>query len=137
MTGKDLPCDGVITVSGTVHGKQVFVAAQDFTVSGGSVGEMHADKICQTMELALKCGAPLVVINDSGGARIQEGIGALSGYGRIFYRNVLLSGVVRRSLSLLARVLVEQPTPPRSPISSLWCKAWASSLSPARRSFSR
>jgi methylmalonyl-CoA carboxyltransferase large subunit len=101
MTGKDLPCDGVITVSGAVHGKQVFVAAQDFTVSGGSVGEMHADKICQTMELALKCGAPLVVVNDSGGARIQEGIGSLSGYGRIFYRNVLLSGVVPQ-ISIIA-----------------------------------
>jgi methylmalonyl-CoA carboxyltransferase large subunit len=101
MSGKDLPADGVVTCSGAVDGRQVFVASQDFTVSGGSVGEMHADKICQTMEMSLKCGAPFVLINDSGGARIQEGIGALSGYGRIFYRNVLLSGVVPQ-ISIIA-----------------------------------
>ncbi|RRR65929.1 MAG: acyl-CoA carboxylase subunit beta [Candidatus Viridilinea halotolerans] len=94
MAGKDLPGEGVVTGCGTVVGRQVFVAAQDFTVAGGSVGETQADKICQTMDLALKCGAPFVTFNDSGGARIQEGIDALSGYGRIFYRNVLLSGVV-------------------------------------------
>jgi Acetyl-CoA carboxylase, carboxyltransferase component (subunits alpha and beta) len=94
MAGKEMPGEGVITGCGSVDGRQVFVAAQDFTVAGGSVGEMHADKICQTMDLALKCGSPFITINDSGGARIQEGIDALSGYGRIFYRNVLLSGVV-------------------------------------------
>jgi methylmalonyl-CoA carboxyltransferase large subunit len=94
MAGKELPGDGVITGTGAISGRQAFVASQDFTVSGGSVGEIHADKICQTMDMALKCGAPFVLINDSGGARIQEGIAALSGYGRIFYRNVLLSGVV-------------------------------------------
>lgn len=94
MAGKDLPADGVVTGVGAVDGRQVVVASQDFTVSGGSVGEMHADKICQMLEFALKSGVPAVTINDSGGARIQEGIGALSGYARIFYRNVLLSGVV-------------------------------------------
>lgn len=94
MAGKEMPGEGVVTGSGSVEGRQLFVASQDFTVAGGSVGELHADKICQTMDLALKCGAPFVAINDSGGARIQEGIDALSGYGRIFYRNVLLSGVV-------------------------------------------
>lgn len=94
MAGKDLPGEGVVTGNGMVAGRQIFVAAQDFTVAGGSVGETQADKICQTMDLALKCGAPFVTFNDSGGARIQEGIDALSGYGRIFYRNVLLSGVV-------------------------------------------
>ncbi len=94
MENKDLPGDGVVCASGTVDGRQVFVASQDFTVSGGSVGEMHADKICQTQEMALKCGCPFIFINDSGGARIQEGVDALSGYGKIFYRNVLLSGVV-------------------------------------------
>jgi len=93
MEKAELPGDGVITGVGTVQGRQVFVASQDFTVSGGSVGEIHADKICRTMDQALKCGAPVVIINDSGGARIQEGVGALSGYGRIFYQNVLLSGV--------------------------------------------
>lgn len=101
MQGKDMPGDGVVTGTGAIHGRQVFVASQDFTVSGGSVGEIHADKICQTMEMALKCGGPFVLINDSGGARIQEGIGSLSGYGRIFYRNVLLSGVVPQ-ISIIA-----------------------------------
>ena len=101
MADKDLPAEGVITGGGTVEGRQVFVAAQDFTVSGGSVGEMHAHKICELQDMALKCGSPMVIINDSGGARIQEGIGALSGYARIFYRNVLLSGVVPQ-ISIIA-----------------------------------
>lgn len=101
MAGKELPGDGVVTASGAIEGRQAFVASQDFTVSGGSVGEMHADKICQVMDMALKCGTPFVLINDSGGARIQEGIGSLSGYGRIFYRNVLLSGVVPQ-ISIIA-----------------------------------
>lgn len=101
MSGKDLPADGVVCGVGTVDGRQVVVASQDFTVAGGSVGEMHADKICQMQEFALKSGVPMVMINDSGGARIQEGIGALSGYGRIFYRNVLLSGVVPQ-ISIIA-----------------------------------
>lgn len=93
MQGQELPADGVVTGVGAVQGRQVYVASQDFTVSGGSVGEIHANKICQIQEMALKNGSPIVIINDSGGARIQEGIDALSGYGRIFYRNVLLSGV--------------------------------------------
>jgi methylmalonyl-CoA carboxyltransferase large subunit len=93
LESQELPADGVITGVGAVQGRQVYVASQDFTVSGGSVGEVHANKICQIQELALKSGSPLVIFNDSGGARIQEGIDALSGYGRIFYRNVLLSGV--------------------------------------------
>lgn len=101
MAGKELPGDGVVTGVGTIQGRQVFVASQDFTVSGGSVGELHADKICRTMEMALKSGSPLVFINDSGGARIQEGIDALNGYGRIFYRHVLLSGVVPQ-ISIIA-----------------------------------
>lgn len=94
MQDKELAADGVITGVGTIEGRQVFIASQDFTVSGGSVGAVHADKICQIMDMSLKCGAPFVFVNDSGGARIQEGIDSLSGYGKIFYRNVLLSGVV-------------------------------------------
>lgn len=94
MVGKETPAEGVVTGVGTVNGREVFVASQDFTVLGGSVGEMHANKIAQMFDLALKCGAPVIVINDSGGARIQEGVTSLSGYARIFYRNVLLSGVV-------------------------------------------
>ncbi|NJP06532.1 MAG: acyl-CoA carboxylase subunit beta [Chloroflexaceae bacterium] len=94
MAGQDLPADGVVTGVGTVNGRQIYVASQDFTVSGGSVGEVHANKICQTLDMALKSGVPVVIFNDSGGARIQEGIDALNGYAKIFYRNVLLSGVV-------------------------------------------
>ena len=94
MDKKEAPGEGVVVGAGAVNGQQVFVASQDFTVLGGSVGEMHADKIVQMLDAALKCGAPVVVINDSGGARIQEGVSALSGYAKIFYRNVLLSGVV-------------------------------------------
>ncbi|MCC7145172.1 MAG: methylmalonyl-CoA carboxyltransferase [Phycisphaeraceae bacterium] len=94
MTGKDLPADGVVTGAGYVRGRLIHLAAQDFTVSGGAVGEVHADKIVAMGQSALKTGSPLVIINDSGGARIQEGIDALGGYGRIFYHNTLLSGVV-------------------------------------------
>ncbi len=94
MAGKDLPADGVVTGAGRVDGRFVHVAAQDFTTQGGTVGEVHADKIVEMGKMALKCGTPLVIINDSGGARIQEGIDALGGYGRIFYHNTLLSGVV-------------------------------------------
>lgn len=86
--------DGVVTGYGTVDGRLIFVYAQDFTVLGGSLGEMHAAKICKVQEMALKMGAPIVGINDSGGARIQEGVDALSGYGKIFYRNTLASGVI-------------------------------------------
>jgi methylmalonyl-CoA carboxyltransferase large subunit len=94
MADQSLPAEGVVTGCGLVQGRQVYIASQDFTVAGGSVGEMHADKICRIMDEALHTGSPVICINDSGGARIQEGIDALSGYGRIFYRNVLLSGVV-------------------------------------------
>lgn len=94
MGEQEIPADGVVTGIGAVDGRPIYIGSQDFTVAGGSVGEMHADKICKTMEMALKSGQPFVMINDSGGARIQEGIDALNGYARIFYRNVLLSGVV-------------------------------------------
>jgi len=101
MEKKFLPADGVVCGAGTVNGKLVFVASQDFTVAGGSVGEAHAAKICDTQDSALKCGAPFIFINDSGGARIQEGVNSLHGYGQIFYRNVLLSGVVPQ-ISIIA-----------------------------------
>jgi methylmalonyl-CoA carboxyltransferase large subunit len=94
MEKQEIPADAVVTGIGSVNGKPIHIGSQDFTVVGGAVGEMHADKICKTMEMALKAGTPFVMINDSGGARIQEGIDALNGYARIFYRNVLLSGVV-------------------------------------------
>ena len=86
--------DGVITGYGTIHGRLVYVFSQDFTVFGGSLSETHAEKICKVMDLAMKNGAPVIGLNDSGGARIQEGVVSLGGYADIFYRNVLSSGVI-------------------------------------------
>jgi propionyl-CoA carboxylase beta chain len=86
--------DGVVTGHGLVHGRRVFVFSQDFTVFGGSLGEAFAEKICKVMDLAVRFGAPLVGINDSGGARIQEGVVSLGGYAEIFWRNVQASGVI-------------------------------------------
>jgi len=94
MDKEEAPGEGVVTGYGTVDGRLVYVFAQDFTVMGGSLGEMHAAKIVKVQELAIKMGAPLIGLNDSGGARIQEAVDALSGYGRIFYRNTLASGVI-------------------------------------------
>jgi acetyl-CoA carboxylase carboxyltransferase component len=94
MADTAAPADGVVTGYGTVNGRKVCVYAQDFTVLGGSLGEMHASKICAVLDLAVKVGCPCVGINDSGGARIQEGVDALAGYGEIFIRNVRASGVV-------------------------------------------
>ena len=93
--------DGVVTGYGTVDGRLIFVYAQDFTVLGGSLGEMHAAKIVKVQDMALKMGAPLVGINDSGGARIQEGVDALSGYGKIFYRNTMASGVIPQITAIM------------------------------------
>lgn len=92
MGEKDIPADGVVTGYGKVDGRTVFVYAQDFTAQGGSLGEMHAAKICKVMDMALEAGCPVVGLCDSGGARIQEAVDALSGYGRIFYRNACASG---------------------------------------------
>jgi len=89
-----VPAEGVITGYGTVNGRPVCAFSQDFTSMGGTLGEMHAKKICKVMDLAMKCGVPIVGFNDSGGARIQEGIDALSGYGQIFFRNSAASGVI-------------------------------------------
>jgi len=86
--------DGVITGYGTVNGKLVYVFAQDFTVFGGALSETHAEKICKVMDMAMKTGAPMIGLNDSGGARIQEGVRSLGGYAEIFYRNVQASGVI-------------------------------------------
>ncbi|NLC76273.1 MAG: methylmalonyl-CoA carboxyltransferase [Clostridia bacterium] len=94
MTEVEAPAEGVITGYGLIDGRQVYVYSQDFTVIGGTLGEMHAAKICRVMDLALKTGCPIIGINDSGGARIQEGVDALNGYGEIFKRNTLASGVI-------------------------------------------
>jgi propionyl-CoA carboxylase beta subunit len=88
------PGDGVVTGHGLIDGRKVFVFAQDFTVFGGSLSETHAEKICKVMDLAMKVGAPIIGLNDSGGARIQEGVVSLGGYAEIFLRNTLASGVV-------------------------------------------
>ena len=97
----DLPADGVVTGEGAVLGRPVHVASQDFTVAGGSAGEIHSNKVAATLRASLATGTPFVFINDSGGARVQEGIGSLAGYGRVFYNNVLLSGVVPQ-ISIIA-----------------------------------
>lgn len=94
MQKKKVPGDGVVTGYGNINGRLVFVSSQDFTIIGGSLGEAHARKITKVMDMAVKMGAPFISINDSGGARIEEGIDALSGYGEIFFRNTLASGVI-------------------------------------------
>ena len=94
MDEQKIPGDGVITGAGRIHGRPVFVFAQDFTVFGGSLSEAYARKICKIMDLAMKTGVPIIGLNDSGGARIQEGVVSLAGYADIFLRNTLMSGVV-------------------------------------------
>jgi methylmalonyl-CoA decarboxylase subunit alpha len=94
MEKVNIPSDGVIVGHGKVNGRTVFAFSQDFTSMGGSLGEMHAAKICKIMDLAVKAGAPVVGLNDSGGARVEEGVDALKGYGEIFMRNSRASGVI-------------------------------------------
>ena len=94
MDKRKIPGDGVVTGYGTIDGRLVFVFSQDFTVFGGSLGEMFANKIVKIMDMAMKVGAPVIGLNDSGGARIQEGVKSLGGYAEIFYRNVIASGVI-------------------------------------------
>ena len=94
MADKTVPGDGVVTGYGTINGRDVFVFSQDFTVFGGSLSEAHAGKICKVMDHAMKVGSPVIGLNDSGGARIQEGVDSLAGYAEIFQRNVMASGVI-------------------------------------------
>ena len=94
MSDKELPAEGVVTGYGAIDGRLVYAFAQDFTVEGGSLGEMHAAKIVKVQNLSMKMGAPIIGINDSGGARIQEGVDALSGFGKIFFNNTMASGVI-------------------------------------------
>ena len=94
MDAQHFDGDGVVTGQGTIDGRLVYVFAQDFTVSGGSLSKTMSEKICKVMDLAVRNGAPCIGLNDSGGARIQEGIDSLAGYGDIFERNILASGVV-------------------------------------------
>jgi len=94
MGAKTIPGDGVVTGYGAINGRTVFVFSQDFTVFGGSLSEAHAEKICKIMDQAMQVGAPVIGLNDSGGARIQEGVASLAGYAEVFQRNVLASGVI-------------------------------------------
>lgn len=94
MDDQTIPGDGVVTGFGTVNGRLVFVFSQDFTVFGGSLSESHAEKICKIMDQAMRVGAPVIGLNDSGGARIQEGVASLAGYAEVFQRNVMASGVI-------------------------------------------
>jgi len=94
MESNKIPGDGVVTGHGTINGRSLFVFSQDFTVFGGSLSEAHAEKICKIMDQAMKVGVPVLGINDSGGARIQEGVASLGGYAEVFQRNVLASGVI-------------------------------------------
>ena len=101
MDKKRIPGDGVVTGHGTIDGRPVFVFSQDFTIFGGSLGEMHANKIVKILDLAMKVGAPVIGLIDSGGARIQEGVISLGGYAEVFFRNVLASGVVPQISAVL------------------------------------
>src|SRR3954464_12759817 len=94
MADQKIPGDGVVTGYGTINGRLVFVFSQDFTVFGGSLSEAHAEKICKIMDQAMNVGAPVIGLNDSGGARIQDGVASLAGYAEVFERNVLASGVI-------------------------------------------
>ncbi|MDO8418711.1 MAG: carboxyl transferase domain-containing protein, partial [Rubrivivax sp.] len=94
MAENKVPSDGVVIGYGTINGRMVFVFSQDFTVFGGALSEAHAEKICKIMDHALKVGCPVIGLNDSGGARIQEGVAALGGYADVFQRNVMASGVI-------------------------------------------
>ncbi|RIH84905.1 acyl-CoA carboxylase subunit beta [Calidithermus roseus] len=101
MAGVEAPADGVVTGYGKIAGRTVFVFSQDFTVLGGSLGKTHGQKIARTMDMAVKVGAPIIGLNDSAGARIQEGVDSLSGYGEVFYRNAIYSGVVPQISAIL------------------------------------
>src|SRR5262249_11856967 len=101
QNGERVIGDGVVTGFGRVDGRVVYLFSQDFTVFGGSLAEAHAEKICKVMDLAVKAGAPIVGLNDSGGARIQEGVVSLGGYADVFLRNVMASGVVPQISAIL------------------------------------
>jgi len=113
MADNQPPGDGVVTGWGTINGRMVYVFSQDFTVFGGSLSETHAQKIAKIMDMAMQNGAPVIGINDSGGARIQEGVASLAGYAEVFQRNIMASGVVPQ-ISVIMGLAPEGPfTAPR------------------------
>lgn len=119
MESKSMPGDGVITGTGLVDGRPVAVFSQDFTVGGGALGRIHAKKIVDLMDYATHSGIPVVGINDSGGARIQEGVNSLSGYGRVFFKNVELSGVVPQIAVIAGPKSSRRPPARKQPWTSL------------------
>ncbi len=108
MASQKHPGDGVVTGWGTINGRMVYVFSQDFTVLGGSVSETHGQKICKIMDMAVQNGAPVIGLNDSGGARIQEGVGSLAAYGEVFQRNIEASGVVPFIWRLLLIIYIKK-----------------------------
>ena len=100
-SSEEAPADGVVTGYGKVNGRTIYVYSQDFTVQGGTLAETHANKICLCLDAAMKAGCPVIGINDSGGARIQDGVDALAGFGTIFYRNTLASGVIPQICAIM------------------------------------
>jgi len=130
----DIAADGVITGFGKVDGRPVAAFAQDFTARAGSLGEMHAKKICKVMDMALKAGIPFVGINDSGGARIQEGVDSLSGFGDIFYRNAVSSGIIPQIWRSWGRVPAAPCTRRPWPTGSSWLRTQATCSLPDRTS---
>lgn len=120
MPDKKFHGDGVVTGYGTVDGRLVFAFSQDFTVMGGSLGEYHAEKIVKVQGMALKMGAPLVGINDSGGARVEEGVGSLSGFSKIFKNNTISSGVIPQISVIMGPCAGGAVYSPQSRTSSSW-----------------
>jgi acetyl-CoA carboxylase carboxyltransferase component len=133
MEKSKIPGDGVVTGHGTVNGRPLFVFSQDFTVFGGSLSGPFGEKVCKVMDLAVKAGAPIVGLNDSGGARIQEGVVSLGSYGEIFRRNVLSSGVVPQISAIMGPCAGGAVYSPPSPISSSWWTRRLICTSPAHR----
>ena len=130
--------DGVVTGYGTIDGRLVYVFSQDFTVMGGSLGRAHADKICKVLDLAMKNGAPVIGLNDSGGARIQEGVVSLGGYADIFLRNVLASGVIPQISCIMGPCAGGAVySPGADGLRCAWSKTPATCSSPARTSSRR
>ena len=128
-----IPGDGVVTGYGAIDGRLVYVFAQDFTVFGGSLSKAYAEKIVKIMDMAARNGAPVIGLNDSGGARIQEGVQSLAGYSDIFLRNMLCTGWCRRSRPSWAPAPAARSTPRPSPTSCSWSRTPGTCSSPARR----
>jgi len=133
LADKEINADGVVTGFGRVNGRIVFAAAQDFTSAGGSLGEMHARKIWKVMDMAVDAKKPFVALNDSGGARIQEGIAALVGYSGVFYRNSIASGYIPQISAIMGPTAGGPSTPRRSRTGSSWSRIRVTCTSPARR----